>query len=124
MKVLLPLTVSCITLALCQAACFLTLPTLEIRNGAMVPQDGCIDAYDKKKYPFESEWNTAHCLRCSCRVTGMECCTRFGGIADVQGCNGVVDFETCTYKFYSLDNPEEPCFEASETKSIHISDPK
>ncbi|KAL8174032.1 UNVERIFIED_CONTAM: hypothetical protein K2H54_037008 [Gekko kuhli] len=111
MKVLLSLSFLCITLALCHAACFLTLPKAEIRNGVIVPQESCIDPYDRSKHPSGSQWNTDHCLRCTCSRGEMECCHRYGGVArGPKGCEAVVNPETCRHEFHRTGNPSEPCF--------------
>ncbi|XP_060107828.1 small serum protein 5-like [Heteronotia binoei] len=110
MKVLLILTVSCITLTLCHGACFLRTPELVMQDGKFVDPNGCIDPYDKSKHNLESEWNTANCQRCECNSKGeLQCCSRYGGIAVAEGCKAVADPDTCTYKFYKADDPSTPC---------------
>nr|XP_056716895.1 small serum protein 2-like [Euleptes europaea] len=80
-----------------------------MRNGVLVPQNGCFDPYDGRRHPLGSQWNTDHCMRCDCSGDRMECCTRYGGIAHMEGCKGSVNPETCEYEFYRIDNPSEPC---------------
>ncbi|XP_077161829.1 small serum protein 5-like [Paroedura picta] len=109
MKVLMILTISCITLALCHGACFVQKPEVDL-TGNLVDPGNCTDLYDNSKHPFGSEWNTAKCQSCSCNNNGeMTCCDRYGGIAVVEGCEAVVDPETCTYKFYKTGDPSVPC---------------
>ncbi|XP_060107766.1 small serum protein 5-like [Heteronotia binoei] len=110
MKFLLSLSVLCITLALCQAACFIKLPKAEMRNGVLVPQTLCTDPYDGTQHLLGSKWNTAHCLECSCHSGEMTCCHRYGGIAIApNGCDARVNPDTCQYEMYRIDNPSEPC---------------
>ncbi|XP_060107765.1 small serum protein 2-like [Heteronotia binoei] len=111
MNVLLSLSVLCITLALCQAACFTVPPKVDIRNGVLVTQSRCKDLYNRQNYQSGSEWNTAHCLRCSCHGGTMECCNRFGGVAHPPpGCKALVNPKTCRYEFYRIKAPSKSCF--------------
>ncbi|KAL8174030.1 UNVERIFIED_CONTAM: hypothetical protein K2H54_036987 [Gekko kuhli] len=110
MKVLLILTVSCITLALCHGSCFHTAPELVLKDGVVVNPGSCIDPYDMSKHALGSEWNTAECKSCRCNSNGMlQCCSRYGGTAVVEGCKALADPETCTFKFYKADDLSTPC---------------
>ncbi|XP_015279107.1 PREDICTED: small serum protein 5-like [Gekko japonicus] len=81
-----------------------------IRNGVIVPQVSCIDPYDGSMYPPGSEWNTDHCMKCNCLGGEMECCSRYNGVVGApEGCEAVVNPETCQYEMYRIDNPSEPC---------------
>ncbi|XP_060107768.1 small serum protein 5-like [Heteronotia binoei] len=103
MKVLLVLSVLCITLALCQAACYNVLAKVEIINGVLVPRGSCIDVYDGNRHPSDSEWNTDQCMRCSCHAGKMTCCSRYGGaVPAAPGCKAVVNPETCQHEFTCL----------------------
>ncbi|XP_034974746.2 small serum protein 2-like [Zootoca vivipara] len=78
--------------------------------GQLVVPTKCTDPYDGSKHPLGSKWNTAECMECTCSRSGMECCTRYGGTAEVEGCKAVVNPKTCKYEFYKLDDPSKPCF--------------
>nr|XP_056716060.1 small serum protein 5-like [Euleptes europaea] len=109
-KALLILTVLCITLTLCHGSCFWDEPQAVIKDGKVLDPDSCTDPYDGSKHALGSAWNTAKCFGCSCSSKGvLHCCTRYGGPAVMEGCKGVVDLETCTYKFYKVDDPSTPC---------------
>ncbi|XP_053125866.1 small serum protein 5-like [Hemicordylus capensis] len=119
MKVLLNLTVLCITWALCHGFCFYSSLRAEFKNGKFVAATECTDPYDKTKHPFGSTWNTEHCMKCDCSTDNISCCSRYGGIVNVQGCNTVRDPDTCTYKFFDSNNPEKPCWYTG--KELHMS---
>ncbi|XP_048369553.1 small serum protein 2-like [Sphaerodactylus townsendi] len=110
MKVLLSLSLLCLTLALCHTYCFTRPAKLEFINGVMMLPRDCIDSYDGSKHSSGSRWNSANCLECSCRGGEMSCCSRYGGTASSPGCKAVVNPETCEYEFYRIDDPSEPCF--------------
>nr|XP_020649239.1 small serum protein 5-like [Pogona vitticeps] len=107
MKVLLSLMALCITLGLCHGACFLARNTVAFVDGKMMLPDGCTDLYDGTKHPFGDVWNSSRCMRCSCGRTEMQCCTR--GVEVREGCRSILDMETCSYKFYKIDDPTTPC---------------
>ncbi|KAJ6653145.1 hypothetical protein lerEdw1_010107 [Lerista edwardsae] len=110
MKVLLSLTVLCLTLALAQGACFHSLLKAELNeDGKLVMPDGCTDPYDKTMHPFGSAWDTAECMHCDCAKDGLQCCTRYGGVVSVPGCKAVLDEEACKYVLYKEDDPTALC---------------
>ncbi|XP_061448716.1 small serum protein 2-like [Rhineura floridana] len=101
MKVIVSLAVFCISLALCDGACFMS---------TSVTPDGCTDTYDGKKHPFGSAWNTAECMRCECSRNTMQCCSRYGGVVEPPpGCRAVVDFQACKYVLHKEGDPSKPC---------------
>ncbi|XP_048369010.1 small serum protein 5-like isoform X1 [Sphaerodactylus townsendi] len=109
-KVFLILTISYITLAMCHGACFQSAPELAIKDGQLVKPDSCVDPQDESKHALGSSWNSTNCMGCNCNDEGeVQCCSRYGGLAVVEGCKGVVDPETCEYKFYKADDPSAPC---------------
>ncbi|XP_062995295.1 small serum protein 2-like [Elgaria multicarinata webbii] len=109
MRALFSLAVLCFTLASCHGFCTHDLLKVAFKDGKLVKPDGCVDKTDGSKHPFGSTWNSADCMECECHKSGMSCCSRYGGIAVVEGCKGVIDKETCKYKFYKIDAPSEPC---------------
>ncbi|XP_061448675.1 small serum protein 5-like isoform X1 [Rhineura floridana] len=109
MKDLLSLTVLSFSLALCYGFCFRDLHKVKVKNGELLRPNGCTDIYDGSEHPFGSAWNTAECMRCKCKKKGMECCARYGGLVEAEGCKAVIDPETCSYKFYKLDDPSTLC---------------
>ncbi|XP_062817321.1 small serum protein 2-like [Anolis carolinensis] len=109
MNALFRLGVLCVVLAVCHGACFRSLHELVIEDGKLV-EPVCVDVYDMSKHPIGDSWNTAQCMECHCGTDEMECCTRYGGIADMPGCKAVVDETTCKYKFYKKNDPSKPCF--------------
>ncbi|XP_033014916.1 small serum protein 2-like isoform X3 [Lacerta agilis] len=111
MKILLSLTAFSFTLALCQGGyCEYSDHEAEMKDGQPVLPTECTDSYDGSKHPFGSKWNTAECMECTCDESGMDCCTRYGLIAEVPGCKAVLNPNTCEYEFYKLDDPSKPCF--------------
>ncbi|XP_034976306.1 small serum protein 5 isoform X3 [Zootoca vivipara] len=110
MKILLSLTALSFTLALCQGYCMRSQHEAEIKDGQQVVPTECTDFNDGSKHPLGSKWNTAGCMECTCSGSGMECCSRYGGTAEVEGCKAVVNPKTCKYEFYKLDDPSKPCF--------------
>ncbi|KAJ6653212.1 hypothetical protein lerEdw1_009998, partial [Lerista edwardsae] len=110
-KVLLSLTVLCLTLALVHGSCLYSRHVGELtEDGKLVMPAGCIDPYDKSLHPFGSTWNTGDCLSCDCEHYGMNCCIRYHSVGRVPGCTAVLDPETCTYLFYKEDDPTALCF--------------
>ncbi|XP_053125806.1 uncharacterized protein LOC128333819 [Hemicordylus capensis] len=122
-KVLLNLTVLCITWALCHGFCIRYGHRAEFINGKTVAPTECTDPYDKTKHPFGSTWNTEHCMRCDCSTSGMGCCSRYGGIVDVPGCTPVRDPDTCTYKFFDSNNPQNPCWYTGKEPHMSLVSP-
>nr|XP_060643295.1 small serum protein 2-like [Anolis sagrei ordinatus] len=77
-------------------------------DGKWVLPDECFDSSDGTSHPIGSTWNSSHCLRCSCWDTGIHCCTRYGPMGR-PGCKAILDWETCEYKFYKLEDLSQPC---------------
>ncbi|KAJ7305242.1 hypothetical protein JRQ81_011154 [Phrynocephalus forsythii] len=110
MNTLITLSILCFTLALCHGFCFRERPKLEFKDGKFVIPNTCVDKYDGTEHLVGSAWNTGECMKCECTKGGMSCCSRYGGIAKVEGCEAVRDPETCTYKFFKNNDPSKPCF--------------
>ncbi|KAH0623082.1 hypothetical protein JD844_031011 [Phrynosoma platyrhinos] len=110
MNALFCLSVICAALAVCHGSCFMEKHEAVIKNGQLVVPKMCVDKYDGSKHPIGKRWNTADCMECDCDATGMQCCTRYSGLAHIEGCTGKVDKKTCQYKYFKADDPSKPCF--------------
>ncbi|XP_025032603.1 small serum protein 5-like isoform X2 [Python bivittatus] len=106
-KLLLSLTVFCTIFSLCYGSCGRQLLHPKIVNGKKVME--CTDFSDRSVHPVGSTWNSENCMQCSCGWKEMVCCSRYGGISVMQGCITKEDPETCTYKYYRIDDPSVPC---------------
>ncbi|XP_034263422.1 small serum protein 2-like [Pantherophis guttatus] len=107
MKLLLSLIVLCTIFSLCYGFCTVEIIKPKIVNGKKVEE--CIDSSDGSVHPVGSKWNSKNCMECYCSADQIGCCSRYGGPMSIEGCISKEDPETCTYKFYKIDNPSIPC---------------
>ncbi|KAJ6650739.1 hypothetical protein lerEdw1_004197 [Lerista edwardsae] len=110
MKVLLSLTVLCLSLAFCGGFCLYKQLRVRIRDGQLLEPKGCTDHYDKIFHPFGSVWNSSLCLRCDCQKHRLRCCTRYTDVGSTLECTPIVNSETCTVNLYEKDDPTMLCF--------------
>ncbi|XP_053257504.1 small serum protein 3-like [Podarcis raffonei] len=74
-KVALILIMLCITwLGKCQGSCVRTINKAEVKDGSVIPPDGCTSPLDGTKHGMGSEWNGANGMKCTCSRSGAECC--------------------------------------------------
>nr|BAJ14708.1 small serum protein-3 [Gloydius blomhoffii blomhoffii] len=105
MKVFFSLIIFSFTLATCQGRCFGGFPLPKYIDGKKVPLRTCVDTHDEKKHLIGSTWKIPDCYSCECTQLGLQCCKKYDGYAEHEGCVAVANPETCKYDYLCVGLP-------------------
>ncbi|XP_059821354.1 beta-microseminoprotein-like [Hypanus sabinus] len=108
MKLLLCIALLLLAAQLSESFCALNQRTP--LDGSSLSEQPCIDPLDGASYPVGETWIDAGCMRCTCGVNTIECCTTYvRPVGYSEDCEAKFNCRECRYRVYRKDNPAIEC---------------